>query len=246
METEPYEDEGPSVLGSYAHAWGTLKAMPGRLILMLFLFAVLQLPAYADFGGAFGSLVGNLYRLLVLGPLTFGLSYCFLIAIRGNTPEVGDLFAPFQRAYTSAVAASFLLPVVLVIASLPMIGALGIVFLGDEPSPILTVAASTLVALPIFAAVRLSFVPYLLIEEGLGPIDVLGESWARTQPVQMPILGVEMLSAALLAIGLALLVVGAVPAMILAGLAIATIYDDVSPDLPDEDDGVDLTPPSAV
>lgn len=246
METGPYEeDTEPSVLGSYAHGWGILKDHFGRLLLILFLFLILQLPGNADVG-EYGGLLGGLYQLFVVGPLTFGLSYCFLVAIRGRAPEVGDLFAPFQRAYLSAVVASFLLPIVLLVAALPLVGAMAIAFLGDEPSPALVLAASLLIALPVFAAVRLSFVPYLLVEEGLGPVEVLGESWARTQPVQLQILGIEMLSAPLVLLGLVFLLVGVFPAMILAGLALATIYDDVSPDdIDDEDDDPVAPAPTA-
>lgn len=231
MEAEPYEQQEPSVLGSYGHGWETLRAHFGRLILILILFVILQMPASADsIGGLgdFGSVLATLYQLLVVGPLTFGLSYTFLVAVRGSSPDVGDLFAPFQRSYVSAVVASVLLPIVLVIAALPMAGALAIAFLGDAPSPILVAGAALLVCLPVFAAVRLSFVPYLLVEEGLGPVEALGESWARTQPVQLQIFGIELLSGPLLLLGLLLFVVGVVPAMILAGLALATLYDDVS------------------
>ena len=107
--------------------------------------------------------------------------------------------------------------------------------LGDGVG-VLLAGASLLIVLPIYATVRLSFIPYLLVDEGLGPIEVLGESWARTRPVQLQILGIEALSAVVLLAGLLLLVIGVFPAMILAGLALATLYDDVSPLGPEEED----------
>ncbi len=245
METETHDDDGPTVVGAYSHGADTLKAQPGRLILILFLFVVLQLPANGGESlGDVGGVLGTLYQVLVVGPLTFGLSYTFLIAIRGQVPEVGDLFAPFQRGYLSAVAAAVFLPIVLMISALPLVGAMGIAFIGDKPSPLAFLGAALLVVLPIFAAVRLSFVPYLLIDEGMGPIEVLGESWARTKPVQLTILGVEALSAPLLLLGLLLLIVGVVPAMILAGLALATVYDDVASDELDAGEDDSLAPAS--
>jgi len=244
MDTESYQDEGPTVLACYAHGWETLKACLGRLLLLFIVFAILQAPTNVDLGASGRALIG-LYQLFVIGPLTYGLSYAFLVAVRGRDPEVSDLFAPFQRAYLPAVAVSFLLPIVLAISALPMIGALSIVFLAGEPSPILIGLASALVVLPLFALVRLSFIPYLLVEEGLGPIEVLGESWARTRPVQLQILGLEILSLPLLVVGLLLLVVGVIPAMILIGLALATLYDDVSPEAPEDPDEADDPTPTA-
>jgi len=227
MRTGPDDVETATVRESYARAWTTLTACPGRLLTLFILFVLLQIPANMDLGEAENFLAG-LYRLLVIGPLTFGLSYAFLVAVRGCSPEVADLFAPFQRSYVAAVTASVLLPIVLMISALPLVGAMAIAMLGDAPSPVLLAGALALVLLPIFAAVRLSFVPYLLVDEDLGPIEVLGESWIRTQPVQMQILGIELASVPLVIVGVLLLLVGVLPAMILAGLALAAIYDAAS------------------
>ena len=230
MMEEPNTDEhGRSVKRCYLHAWETLKAIPGRLFLLLALFGLLQLPGSIDLGES-GNLLSGLYQLLVVGPLTFGLSYTFLVASRGRTPEVSDLFAPFQRAYVSSVACAFLLPIVVFISALPMLGALAIAFLQDEPSPLFLLLGVVLIALPIFAAVRLSFVAYLIVEDELGPVEVLGESWARTEAAQLRILGVELVSVPLLLFGLLLFLVGVIPAMILGGLALATLYDGECPE----------------
>lgn len=232
MEDERIEAEPPTVRASYDHAWETLKAEPGRLFLLLGVFLVLQIPGSIDTGDA-GNLLSGLYQLLVVGPLTFGLSYAFLVAIRGRAPEVGDLFAPFQRAYLPAVAASVLLPIVLGIAAVPAIACAAIAGLVDGPTPLFVLLAIGLLALPLFAAVRLSFVAYLIVEEELGPIEVLGESWARTEAMQRCILGVMVLSVPLLIGGLLLFVVGVFPAMIIAGLALASVYDAVTPPPPE-------------
>ena len=242
METNPHDQDAPSVLGSYAHGWDILKAHFGRLLLALFLFLILQLPGSMDVGD--GGLLSSLYQLLVVGPLSFGISYTFLVAVRGRAPEVSDLFAPFQRAYVSAIAVSLLLPIVIVVSALPLIGAIMLASLGDGVG-VLLAGASLLIVLPIYATVRLSFIPYLLVDEGLGPIEVLGESWARTRPVQLQILGIEALSAVVLLAGLLLLVIGVFPAMILAGLALATLYDDVSPLGPEEEDEPAFSQPTA-
>lgn len=246
MNTEPLTGEAPTVLGSYAHGWDILRGHIWRLVLLLFLFGVLQAPANVGNLHESADLLGTLYQVLVVGPLSFGLSWVFLIAVRGHKPEVSDLFAPFQRSYFPAVAASILLPIVVLIAALPMIGVFAIAVLGDEPSPVFLVGALALSGLPIFAAVRLSFVPYLLVDETLGPIEVLGESWEKTQPVQMQILGVELLSLPVLLLGLLLFLVGVFPAMILAGLALSTIYDDVCPEVTGEADENPAEPGPAV
>jgi uncharacterized membrane protein len=227
METERDGDDAPTVVGSYAHAWDTLKAQLGPLLLIFLLYAILHTPAsFAQ--GPLAEALSGLYQVLVSGPLAFGISWVALVAIRGQRPEVSDLFAPFQRRYLAALIASLLLPMVLAIAALPGLALVALAGLGEGASLLMVLALGLMLLLPLYAAVRLTFVPYLLIEERLGPIEALGESWERTGPVQLQIAGIELLAIPLLICGFLLFVVGIVPAMILVALALATIYDDVS------------------
>lgn len=236
IETEPNDQDAPSVMGSYAHGWDILKAHFWRLLLIWFLCIILLLPGSADFGG-FSGILTSLYQFLVVVPLGFGLLYAFLVAVRGRSPEVGDLFAPFQRAYVSSILASILLQVAMGVAALPFIGALMLASLGNGVSGLMFLAAALLILLPIYAGLRLSFVPYLVVDEGYGPVEVLGESWSRTQAVQLQVIGIQLFALVVVLAGLLLLFVGVIPAMMLTSLAHATLYDDVAPvDADDEDD----------
>src|SRR5438270_509498 len=96
-----------TVGGAYSHAWNTLKADFWSLLLVGF---VAWLLSYA-IGGVLGRSEGAggglsaLYQVLVGTPISFGAAYAWLRAVRGQKPQVSDLFVPFQRNYIGCVLA---------------------------------------------------------------------------------------------------------------------------------------------
>lgn len=212
------------VLLYYRDAWGVLRTYPAALLLVVALFGLLQLPAALEVAPAGGLLLAA-YRLAILGPLTFGMSYCFLIAARGRAPQVSDLFASFGPRWFSAVVASSVLPLVILISLLPAAGALAVA--STDPSLTLPfgLVGLPLLFLPLLAMARLSFVPFLLIEGDQTALRVLGESWARTEEVQTRVFLIELLAILLIAVGVMLFLVGSVIAAVLSGIALAIAYD---------------------
>jgi uncharacterized membrane protein len=208
----------------YRDAWGVLRTHPAALLLVVTLFALLQLPAALEIAPTGGLLLAA-YRLVVLGPLTFGMSYCFLVAARGRAPQVADLFAGFGPRWLAAVVASSVLPLVLLISMLPAAGALAVA--STDPSLTLPfgLIGLPLLFLPLLAMARLSFVPFLLIEGESSGLRVLGESWARTEEVQMRVFLIELLAIILIAVGVMLFLVGSVVAAVLSGIALSIAYD---------------------
>jgi hypothetical protein len=136
----------PTVGGAYSHAWAVLKADFWSLLLIGFLAWLLGgvvANVLGRLGGAGGGL-SALYQILVGTPISFGAAYAWLRAVRGSQPRVDDLFAPFQRNWISAVLAGLLFELVIVVGFILLI-------------------------IPgIFLMVRLAFVPFLVVDEGLG------------------------------------------------------------------------------
>lgn len=192
----------PTIGGAYSHAWSILKADFWTLLLIGFVAWLLVGVIGSVIGrlGSAGSAVSFLYQILVATPISFGAAYAWLRAVRGLKPEVGDLFVPFQRNYISVVLAGVLLEIVV---------AVGFVLL---------------IVPGIVLAVRLAFVPFLVVDEGLGAIQALQESWRRTSGYSWTLFGAALLAIVIVIVGLILLIVGTIPATMLVYLAFASLY----------------------
>jgi len=192
----------PTVGGAYSHAWTILKADFWSLLLIGFLAWLLGGVVANVLGrlGAAGGGLSALYQILVGTPISFGAAYAWLRAVRGGQPRVDDLFAPFQRNWVSAVLAGLLFELVIIVGFLLLI-------------------------IPgIFLAVRLSFVPFLVVDEGLGPVQALTESFARTGGYGWTIFGAALLGFVVVIVGLILLLIGSIPATMLVYLAFASLF----------------------
>jgi uncharacterized membrane protein len=191
---------GPSASEAYGYAWAELK----RCFLELLLIGVVWMLLSAPSGWLRESMLGTAYHVLVLGPVGFGGMYAFLRAARGGTPEVGDLFVAFRGDYLQAVLASLLM------------GAL------------ISVGFVLLVIPGFIAIVRLAWVPYLVTDEHLDAVAAVRESWQRSRGHGWTICGIFVLAIPLLLVGALLLVVGVIPAMMLAQLASAVLFAAVT------------------
>jgi uncharacterized membrane protein len=155
--------------------------------------------AEAILGRIAGALQG-VYQILVAAPLAYGAAYAFLRAARGERPEIGDLFVPFQRNWLQAVLANLIVTVAVVIGFI-------------------------LLVIPgIYLAVKLSCVPFIVIDEGRDAMDAIQESWRRTDGYFWTLLGAGLLGIVIVVVGLILLVIGSIPATMLVYLAFATLY----------------------
>ena len=191
---------GPSASEAYAQAWDVLKRCFLELLLLAIVWALLSAPS----GWFRESLLGTAYHVLVLGPVGFGGMYAFLRAVRGGTPEIGDLFVAFRGDYVQVVLASLLMGILI---------SIGFVLL----------------VIPGFIAiVRLAWVPYLVTDEPLDAVGAVRESWERTRGHGWTIFGIFLLAIPIVLVGLVLLVVGVIPALMLAQLASAALYADVT------------------
>lgn len=187
---------GPSVTETYGFAWSELR----RAFLELLLIGIVALVVCAPQALLGRGVLRFAYHVFVVNPIWYGSFYVYLRAARGETPEVNDLFAPFQRNYWQVVLASLLVAAIVVIGFCLLI----------VPGVIL--------------AVRLSFVPFLVVDEGLDALAALRESWERTRAHGWTIFGIGLLGIPIVVAGLILLVVGVIPAAMWVHLAIAVFY----------------------
>ena len=194
----------PTVSDVYRLTWPTLWKYFGELLVLSILWWLLSLPAGYSSGGGLSRVLALSYQILVLGPLSFGGLYAYLETVRGRAPEVGLLFTAFQRCYWPSVVANFLL--------------LAAIMLG----------VAMLIVPGIFLAVRLAFVPFLVVDELREPIQAFQESWRRTAPIGWTIFGVMVVALLIAAGGLLLLVVGIIPALMWINLAVARLFADAT------------------
>lgn len=248
----------PGVVACYRHAWGLLWRRFWPLLGIGLVYFLLQTPNWVmspysppDGGGsnivlAFFTLVSSLvvgvlslvYGALVVWPVSYGQTYVYLRVVRGEAPRLGDLFAPFSRGFLATILTVFLIStgsaLLLLIPALPAALFIGIaVVIGDAAVWVLVgllVLALMLGAFAAFAflAVRFAFVPYLVVDEGLGPITALQESWRRTGRHVWTLLGAGLLSIPIVVGGFMLFLVGVIPALMWLGLTHATLFASIT------------------
>jgi hypothetical protein len=195
----------PTIGGMYSHAWNVLKADFWTLLLVGFVAWLLGgfISGLLSRPGGAPAVLSTLYQVFVGTPITFGAAYAWLRAARGTKPEVGNLFVPFQRNYVATVVAGLLLLVIVV----------GFILL---------------IVPGIILAVRLSFVPFLVVDERRGPVESLFESWKRTSGYSWTILGAVLLAIVIVLVGFLIFIVGSIPATLLCYLAFASLYAAVT------------------
>jgi hypothetical protein len=193
----------PSIASVYANAWRTLKGDFWTLSAIGFVFCLLGLAIGIALLNRSPAL-GSLYMLSIGWPISFGALHASLRAVRGDRPDVGDLLVPFRRFYIYSLLAGLLV------------------------AAAVAVGFGLLVVPGIILAVRLSFMPFLVIDERRGPVDALFVSWKRTSGYGWTILWTVAAGVVIMYVGLFIFIVGAIPAAMLFYLAFASLYEAIS------------------
>ena len=203
------EPPRPTVSGSYEHGWGQLKRFFLQLFVVGLIYVLIEIPVslvdlaleqQTEWRVAYQVVAG----LVISTPLGVGLAYAFLRAARGETPEVGDLFRPYRGRLFASVAATVLYGLCVFVGLL------------------------LLIVPGIIIGIRLSFYPYLVVDEGYGPGAALQESWERTRGYGWTIFGASLLAIPITILGLIALIVGIIPAIMWIQLAQASLFVAVS------------------
>jgi len=171
------------------------------LLLLSGLLAVLE-----GFSGVMrNGLLWLVFATLLLQPARYAFAVVCLDAVRG-APVDETSFDGMRRHY----------------AALAMAGAI---------SGLLVLAGLCLLVVPgVIAYLRTRFVPYLIVEEGMGASEAVRESFARTRGLEWPLLWISAAGLVSTLIGFALGFIGAIPAIALWELARAALYADTAPD----------------
>ena len=153
-----------------------------------------------DFAGPFTTgLFSFIYSLLVLVPVGYGTSWIFLKAVRGESFRVQDMFFAYQQ-FGNVLLANILVCLI-VIAGFIMLIVPGIIF-----------------------ACKLSFVPYLVMDEKMEAAEAIRKSWEMTKGYSWTIFWMGVTSIFVFIGGLICFIVGIFPAMIWISMAFACIY----------------------
>ncbi|HPR30533.1 MAG TPA: hypothetical protein PLK12_00495 [Prolixibacteraceae bacterium] len=148
-------------------------------------------------------LIGITVFLLVKPVFSFGAAMMFVQGVRDQKPELRYLVSGFKENYLNIVLAH-LLRVAIVGIGLVALVIPGIIF-----------------------ACRLAFVPYLVMDKGLDPVQSVEESWRLTRGYGWTLFGLGLASIFIFIGGLICLVVGVFPAMILINASFASMYQAI-------------------
>jgi len=217
----------PGVVLSYKNGWGKLWKYFLELFLIGIIYAVITSPDMVSRGTDAGDVVlGNVvistgllgtvvlgtgllgivlfaYGLLIAAPVEYGTAFAYLKAARGDKLEIRDMFAAF-RNYWNAVLANLLVGVIVTIGMVLLIVP-GIIF-----------------------ACKLAFTPYLVVDQKMGVIEAVKESWRMTNGHAWQVFLIGLLAIPISIAGAICFGVGIIIAMMWVSLAFASLYHAVS------------------
>lgn len=200
MNREQYIS-GPNVSQSYRIGWeGMKKHFLEFLLVTLIVAAIGSLSSVFSAGGFGNGAWSLLVGVFISGPISFGVSYFYLKAMRGEHFEVSDIFQPFRENYLQVIFASFLYMVLIVFGF----------FLLIIPGFII--------------AIRLSFVPYLVMDEGLEPVEAIKSSWEMTRDFAWDIFAFGIIGFFIILAGIICFLVGVLPALMMLNASFASFY----------------------
>ncbi|MBN2615719.1 MAG: hypothetical protein JXR71_08505 [Bacteroidales bacterium] len=201
----------PEVGAVYSYGWEILKTNFWALLGIVVVGVILGAAPTALSGGnpmkdhnAFSSL----FWILVSGPVSYGIIWTFLKAVRKEDFEIKDMFAAFGPNYWNVLVANLLVTVVV---------GLGFVLL---------------IVPGIYLACKLAFVPFLITDKGMKFSDAFSASWDLTKGHGWTIFLMGLLAIPIVIGGLILLGVGILVAMIWIHAAFAALYYTVDSNRP--------------
>lgn len=149
------------------------------------------------------ALIGLAYAFLFKPVINYGERYLFLKAMREEETDLRLIFEGFKNKYTKIVLAN------LIVVALTIIGFILFIIPG------------------IIVLVRLSFVPFLVMDKDLEPMQAVERSWQLTRGHGWKIFGMAILSIIIFFAGLLVFIVGVLISFMWIHSAFATLYHSV-------------------
>jgi uncharacterized membrane protein len=229
METERKYTLTPTFGDSFGTGWNVMFDNFLRLFLLVLILSIIVAPfkmAHFNFNmsdfhgapwnwhhairfGAFGlfaamfGLFAMLYAFLVAPVFEFGANLMFVQAVRRVKPEFETLIKGFSENYLSIILANLL------VFALVVLGFFALIIPG------------------IIIACRLVFVPYIVMDKKLDPIEAVEYSWKLTRGHGWTIFFMGFTSIFIIMFGLILLIVGIFPAIMWVWSSFATLYESI-------------------
>lgn len=199
----------PSVGQSFKYGWQQMKKYFLPLFLLILVLIVAEIPAgLANYEVKDGfelepvtpwHIIGTLYWFLVLPVFQYGVHYLNLKAARNQDFQVKEVLGGFSK-YLDVVLANLL------VLALVLLGLIVFIIPG------------------IFILVRLAFVPYIVMDLDLGPVEAVQKSWKMTKGHGWTIFGMGLLSILIIIGGLLLVLVGVIFAVMWIFCSFASLY----------------------
>ncbi len=215
MENEKYFNLAPSVGGSFSYGWRKMfeKAfLP--LLLAVIIAGLLNGPVTANWKADQGNwfnmvwvlpvaLFSVAYGFLFMPVINYGEKYLFLKAMRDEDADIRYLFDGFKTKYLKIVLAN------LIVVALTIIGFILLIIPG------------------IIVLCRLAFVPYLIMDKDLEPMQAVEKSWQMTRGHGWKIFGMGIISFFIYIAGIIVFIVGIIISIMWVHAAFATLYQSV-------------------
>lgn len=198
----------PGTISALSNGWRGLKANFLIFFLAALAVALLYSPQYGEKAvvdgqvmqpSAFYGFMLTAYFILFLPVIKYGADLIFLRGVRGDGVKVKIIIEGFNN-YLNVILASLL--------------AFGLV----------GIATIAFIIPGIYVACRLAFVSYLVMDEGLDPIEAVEASWRITKGHVWKIFLLGLASVLLFFLGFALLFVGSIFACMWAKASFAAMY----------------------
>ncbi len=202
----------PNFGSAFGHGWRMMMKYFLELLLVSLVVIAAQIPmGIMQIGQVTGfspamallQIFGIGYALFVIAPIDFGSTFMFLKAMKDQKFEIKEMFSGFKDRYLNIILAN-LLTVAIVIIGIIMLIIPGIIF-----------------------AIKLTFVPYLVMDKNLDPVEAVKESWRMTKGYGWTIFGMGFVSIFIIFGGILLLILGVIPAAMWIGSAFASLYHAV-------------------
>jgi hypothetical protein len=197
----------PGVSGTFGHSWDVLKKYLPELLLVVFIEILLSLPmgfgskvfSFPGFNMVTANIFNLVYTFVIMLPVSYGCSWVYLKAVRGEPFRVTDIFFAYQ-SFANVIIANVLVFLIIGCGILLLIVP-GIIF-----------------------ACKLAFVPYLVMDKKMEAVDAIRKSWHMTDGYTGTIFLMGIVSFFVALGGLIFFIIGIFPATIWISLAFAAMY----------------------
>lgn len=200
----------PTVGGCFSEAWNILKKNFLLLLALVIISGVIEIPLGYEHMGfedkdsfktgfSYFKLLSFVYYMLIVTPFNYGIDWVFLRAAKNKEVQFEEILNGFKK---------FLF---VILSHLLVIGIVGIGVL--------------LLIIPgIYLACKLIFVPYLIMDKKVDPIQAVKLSYYMSNGYFWTIFGMALLSFLIIILGVVCLFVGVFVSLVWVNSAFAVLY----------------------